>query len=150
MLAYALRRGASRADAEDVVVETFAICWRRSAEVPGPGLPWLLGVARRVLANQRRSRLRRVALTLRISQTEQIAVDPPPPDSLEENSIRDSLLAALNTLKDEERELLMLIGWEGLSQEEAASVLGCSRQTISKRLAKARQKLALQLGRSRT
>lgn len=60
--AYALRRTAPE-DASDVVAETFAVAWRRWADAPADPLPWLLGIARRVLANARRtsSRASRVA-----------------------------------------------------------------------------------------
>jgi RNA polymerase sigma-70 factor (ECF subfamily) len=51
---YALRR-APRDMAQDVVAETFLVAWRRLDDVPADALPWLYGVARRVLANQRRS-----------------------------------------------------------------------------------------------
>ena len=71
VLAYALRRGASRADAEDLVIETFLTLWRRLDDLSDPGLPWLLAVARRVLANQRRSASRRVALERKIMTAEQ-------------------------------------------------------------------------------
>jgi RNA polymerase sigma-70 factor, ECF subfamily len=64
--AYALRRaGASMAD--DVVAEVFVVCWRRFEEVPVDPLPWLLGVARRVLSTQRRSERRRGALHERLA-----------------------------------------------------------------------------------
>src|SRR3954471_20347596 len=59
--AYALRR-TDRASAEDVVSETFLTAWRRRGEMPADELPWLLGVARLVLANQARSQRRRDAL----------------------------------------------------------------------------------------
>jgi DNA-directed RNA polymerase specialized sigma24 family protein len=54
VLAYAMRRTRIEADAEDIAAETFAIAWRRMTEVPPIPLPWLYGVARRLLANQRR------------------------------------------------------------------------------------------------
>ena len=44
--------------AEDAVAETFAVAWRRVDHLPEPdvALPWLLAIARRVLANQHRGR----------------------------------------------------------------------------------------------
>jgi len=50
--AYAWRRGPSAAD--DVVAETFMIAWQRLDSMPAESLPWLIGVARNVLLNQRR------------------------------------------------------------------------------------------------
>ena len=69
VLAYAANRGASRAEAEDVVSEVFLVCWRRLDDVPSPPLPWILGVTRKVLANQRRSRARQRAVTERVGQS---------------------------------------------------------------------------------
>lgn len=42
-------------DAADAVAETFLVAWRRLPEVPSgeEARPWLYGVARRTLANQR-------------------------------------------------------------------------------------------------
>lgn len=54
-------------EVEDVVAETFVVAWRRLEEVPPFGLPWLLGVARNVAANARRSRRRQEALSGRIA-----------------------------------------------------------------------------------
>ena len=56
LLAYAMRRVEQRADAADVVAETFLTAWRRRAELPGDSEVklWLFGVARRVLANHHR------------------------------------------------------------------------------------------------
>ena len=64
--AYAARR--CPADAvDDVVADTFATAWRRIGDVPaGSELPWLYGVARRILANARRADARRGALTDRL------------------------------------------------------------------------------------
>src|SRR3954454_7773395 len=52
--AYALRHSAPE-DAADVVDETFAVAWRRWDDAPADPLPWLRGIARRVLANARRT-----------------------------------------------------------------------------------------------
>jgi len=54
--------------ADDVVAEVFVVCWRRLDEVPVDPLPWLLGVARRVLSTQRRGERRRGALRDRLLQ----------------------------------------------------------------------------------
>ncbi len=72
---YARRRCATATDADDVVAETFAVAWRRRADVPRDDAArlWLLGTARRVLANQRRSQGRQHRLRTRAA-----AVAPPP------------------------------------------------------------------------
>lgn len=41
--------------AEDLTSEVFVVAWRRRHDAPADSLPWLYGVARRVLANDRRA-----------------------------------------------------------------------------------------------
>ncbi len=54
--AYCLRR-IGDADASDAVAEVFAVAWRRIDDVPDDEmtLPWLYGVARRVVSDHYRS-----------------------------------------------------------------------------------------------
>jgi RNA polymerase sigma-70 factor (ECF subfamily) len=135
VLAYAIRR--SDVDtAEEVVAQTFAVAWRRLDVVPDAALPWLLGVARRVLANERRSRGRAEALALRLAREPGASsIDP-----ADEVGARVSAHAALEGLRPAEREVLELLAWEGLSASQAASVLGCSRATIAVRMHRARRR----------
>src|SRR5215469_2042030 len=65
---YTLRRVREPEDAAEVIAETFATLWRRFDRCPqGDELrPWLFGVARRVIANQRRGERRRSALGERL------------------------------------------------------------------------------------
>ena len=58
VVAYAVRRAPGEL-VDDVVGETFLVAWRSLDRVPDDPLPWLYGVARRVLANDRRGRRRR-------------------------------------------------------------------------------------------
>lgn len=55
-----IRRRAPEAVVEDVVSETFLVCWRKLDRVPDEPLPlpWLYAVARKTLANQRRRLVR--------------------------------------------------------------------------------------------
>ena len=125
------RRRAPAAEADDVVAETFLVAWRRLDEVPVEAKPWLLGVARRVLANQRRAALRRAALTDRIARH---PVAPPAAD-------RPPVVRALSLLAERDREVLLLTAWDGLSSDEAAAVLGCSRTAMKVRLHRAKRRL---------
>lgn len=105
VLAYAARRS-DLDTAQEVVAETFAVAWRRLDVVPDPALPWLLGVARKVLANERRSRSRAEALTLRLGR-ESVASSDDPADVVD---ARLSAQAALDRLLPAEREVLELLG----------------------------------------
>src|SRR5579875_424258 len=62
--AYVRRRAPAAVD--DVVADTFLVAWRRLDTVDDDALPWLLGVARRQVANHLRAQRRRDALTLRL------------------------------------------------------------------------------------
>ena len=76
ILAYCLRR-TSREEAYEAANEVFTVAWRRSADVPAgnQALPWLYGVARRVLAHQRRSTTR----FTRVTQRAAMMPNPAPP-----------------------------------------------------------------------
>jgi RNA polymerase sigma-70 factor (ECF subfamily) len=122
VLAYTRRRTTQEA-ADDVVAEVFLIAWRRADEVPPLPLPWLLGVARRVLANQRRGQHRGVALHDRIRSEQLAGVPSPLGDHDPSPAVR-----ALWSLGASDQELLMLIAWDGLSRAEAAEApmkVGC-------------------------
>ena len=128
--AYALRRTTS-AEAEDVVAETFLVAWRRLDELPDEPRPWLLGIARRVLANQRRAAGRRHALAERVAGVPEGEQEPP---------TRPAVLEALAGLSETDRELLLLVAWDGLSVGEAAIALGCTRTAAKVRLHRARRR----------
>ncbi len=135
--AYLLSR-TDRDSAQDALARVFEIAWRRFDEVPDQELSWLLGVARRTLAGQRRSQGRREALVDRIAAGAPVAGD----DQVERLADRQLVAQALGRLTGPQREALMLIAWDGLSQQEAAIVVGCSRVAFAVRLHRARQRLS--------
>jgi RNA polymerase sigma-70 factor, ECF subfamily len=143
VLEYVLRR-ASLASAEDVLGETFLIAWRRMDQLPDDPLPWLFGVARRVLANQRRGDHRQAALMgrLRAVSGGGIAVWAPP------SSVGSDLADALRSLSSSEREALLLTPWEGLDASRGAKAAGCSSAAFRARLHRARKHVAAQLASS--
>lgn len=138
--AYLLSR-ADRGLAEDAIARTFEVAWRRMADMPDEQLPWLLGVARRVLADLRRGQGRQDALIERIAATIGEADD----DHSETLIARHLVLAALKRLTDAQREVLLFVVWDGLSQREAATALGCSRGAVALRLHRARGRLRVAL-----
>jgi RNA polymerase sigma factor (sigma-70 family) len=140
VLGYALLR-AEPAVAEDVVGETFLVAWRRLGELPEPPLPWLLGVARNMLAKQYGSRQRRQALIDRITAMT-TAEDHAVWDVAEHVVDREAALAALAALPEKDIEAMALVSWHGLEPQEAAAVLGCSTRTYNVRLHRARRRLA--------
>jgi RNA polymerase sigma-70 factor (ECF subfamily) len=136
---YTLRRVRDPEDAAEAIAETFATMWRRFDRCPqGDELrPWLFGVARRVIANQRRGQRRRTALGERlVANLDQAAFETV---TAPEGS--GAVGRAFASLSDSDRELLSLVAWEGLTRDELAVALGTSRAVIRLRLHRARKRL---------
>lgn len=140
---YVLRRVDRPEDGADVIAETFLVAWRRLDEVPEgeEARLWLYGVARRALANQRRGEQRRTALAERLRAELATASA-----AYESESRLSEIVDALARLREGERELLRLEGWEGLNSEQIATVLGISPNAVRIRLHRARKRLARELG----
>ena len=142
VLAYAMRRTRTSADAEDVAAETFAIAWRKFDAIPAEEpLPWLYAVARRVLANHRRGlgRRERLAALLRVDD-----VATPMPTG--EDRDRPAF-AALGSLSAAHQEILRVVAWEELGNQAIAVVLGITPNAVAIRLHRARTRFADALAR---
>jgi RNA polymerase sigma factor (sigma-70 family) len=146
VLRYCFRRTA-RDDAPDAAAEVFVVAWRRLDDLPSGDetLPWLYGVARRVLSNRWRSDRRRARLLRRVRSI--APGQPVEPESVvvqreEDQQVHD----ALDRLRAGDREVLRLAAWEGLSTREISLVLGCTPQAAEKRLYRAKGRLAHELG----
>jgi RNA polymerase sigma factor (sigma-70 family) len=148
VLGYALRRAADPADAADVLAETFLTAWRRLDDVPAgeAARAWLLGVARRVLANQRRGARRHAGLADRLA--DELAARLPQSASVE--NVDAGLHHALMRLPERDREVLLLAAWEGLSPTEIAAVTGLRGATVRTRLHRARRRLRAELESDQT
>ena len=131
---YGLRRLTGADAAAELAQEVFTVAWRRRDDVPATALPWLYGVARRLLANHRRA-----ATAVPVADPDMFgAVQEADDDNIAAVS---DIRAALATLAEIDREILQLIGWEQLTLAEAAQVLGCTRATAAVRLHRARKRL---------
>ncbi|HEV2758898.1 MAG TPA: sigma-70 family RNA polymerase sigma factor [Acidimicrobiales bacterium] len=145
--AYARRRISDPVDAQDVVAETFTIAWRRLDELPDDEavLPWLYGVARRVLANQRRGNRRRADLTTKLRSQHGGSADVESEVLAAEE--RRTVLAALSRLRAADQEILRLAVWEELPHREIAQVVGGSESSVAVRLHRARSRLGREIGK---
>jgi RNA polymerase sigma factor (sigma-70 family) len=124
------------ADIDDLVEETLLVAWRRGGDVPGGegAVAWTLGVARNVLRNAQRARGRRNVMQEKV-QARSSGVAP----SAEDHVVaRDDVRETLLQLSEEDREVLMLSAWDGLSNEEIGVVLGVSTGAGATRLSRAR------------
>ena len=140
------KRRTDVANAQDGTAETFLVAWRRLHEIPDGerALAWLYGVARRVLANQRRSngRLRRL-----VDRIASLGVQPATsPESAVMRRLEDEeLLQALHRLPSAQQELLRLATWEELPHAEIAATLGCTTHAVDQRLYRTTRRLAREL-----
>ena len=130
---YGMRRLTGADAAAELAQEVFTVAWRRRDDVPAAALPWLYGVARRLLANRRRA-----AAAVPVADPDLFGAVPEADDEIVAAS---DIRAALATLAEIDREILQLIGWEELTLPEAAQALGCTRATAAVRLHRARKRL---------
>ncbi len=134
---YVARRVEVRADVDGVVHDVFMVAWTHLQDVPPAGDEskwWLLATARRVTATYLRGQSRRQRLNLRL-----IGEPGSATTSGEEHS--GELLEQLRRLPECDQELIKLVYWDGLSDAEAALVLGQSRSATAVRLHRAKRKL---------
>ena len=134
---YAMRR-CDPETADDVVADVFLVAWRRRGELSDEPLPWLLGIARLVLANHARGQSRRGRLQ------DRLAAEPAAPAQVDSKDAAH-LKAALARLSERDRELLLLMAWEGLELRQAAEVLGVRPNTLAVRFHRARRRLSAAL-----
>jgi RNA polymerase sigma factor (sigma-70 family) len=124
------------ADVDDVIAETFLVAWRRLDDVPQDARPWLIGVARNIRLNARRSARRRQALASRLSEA------PSAEGVAEPGAGSEAARAALAQLSEQDREVLLLSIWDDLDRSAIADALGCSKANVSVRLHRARRRFA--------
>jgi RNA polymerase sigma-70 factor (ECF subfamily) len=123
------------ADLDDLVEETLLVVWRRLDDVPTDAeLPWMIGVARNVLRNARRSKHRRLAF--------EATLQPPRHDaSAEESVIADTTVReALGSLEEDDREFLLLHAWDGLDTHELGKLFAISTNAAAVRLSRAQRR----------
>lgn len=124
-------------DAADLLAETFVVAWRRRSVVPADrdeARRWLFGVAHGVLANARRSGVRRGRLADRLRSLRQVHAEPQIDDALD-------VRRALESLPIELVDVVTLIHWEGFTSSEVADILGIAPTTVRSRHADAKQRL---------
>ena len=141
----ALRKLHDRAQAEDVVQEAFTAVWRSAGSYRperGSAGGWLYTVARNATVD----RIRRNGRVDTVSELPELESSDVGPDELAVRS--DSawrVHRALEELNTNEREVIELAYWSGLSQSEVASYLGQPLGTVKTRTRAALARLATAL-----
>ncbi|MGZ8708205.1 MAG: RNA polymerase sigma factor [Gaiellaceae bacterium] len=132
------------ADAEEAAQDGFVKAWRALGRFRegAPFRPWLLQIVANEARNRRRSAGRRAHLALRAA-TEQPSGDaaPSPEASLLSAEARETLLAAVNELPEDQRTVIALRFFVGLSEHEVAETLSLPKGTVKSRSARALERL---------
>jgi RNA polymerase sigma factor (sigma-70 family) len=142
-----LRRRVGAAAADDLASETFAIAYARweSFDQSRPLRPWLYGIASNLARHQWRSERRKLLAYARTG------VDPVTSDlddalgRVDADAQRRQLAAALATLRDEDRNILLLHAWAELTDAEVATALSLPIGTVKSRLHRTRSQLGNRL-----
>lgn len=129
--------------AEEATQDTFLKLWSRARQYlaeRGPFLPWLLTIARRVALDRLRLEARRPALS-DSNDPEDVWQTVPDLNSQADESRWRSLYFAVQALHPDQRRVIELAYYQGLSQSEIAEVLGWPLGTVKTRLRAAMEKL---------
>jgi RNA polymerase sigma-70 factor (ECF subfamily) len=143
VLGLALRRLGDRGRAEDALQETFAAIWRAAKTYKperGPAAPWLFAVARNSIADRGRARREPPA-----EAPDEPSSDAGPDEQAEFSWVSWRVHSALEILPEQERRLIELAYWSGLSQSEIAGLEGIPLGTVKTRTRSALARLADEL-----
>ena len=145
VLGIALRRIGDRGRAEDAAQETFASIWRSAGRFDparGEATSWLYTVARNAIVDG----LRRRREPPVEEAPELVAPGPGPDDAAESGWVAWRVHRAIETLPEQQRSLVELAYWSGLSQSEIATYLDVPLGTVKTRTRAALRRLADELG----
>jgi RNA polymerase sigma-70 factor (ECF subfamily) len=134
----------SAADAEEVAQDAFVKAYRARGRfrTGAPFRPWLLAIVANEARNRRRSLARRSRFELHLAEERPSADAAPSPEAaLLVREERAALLAAVDRLSDEHRQVVACRFLLGLSEKETAAVLDCRPGTVKSRLSRALARL---------
>lgn len=135
-------------DAPDLLTEALAIAWRREKDLstdPEQARMWLFGIAKGVLANAERGKVRRQKLAdrLRVISGRTVTSSPAADSGL---AVRD----AISRLPSDLAEVVRLVHWEGFSLAEIATLEAVAPSTVRSRYARAKRELREMLSNRQT
>ncbi|MDT7729017.1 MAG: hypothetical protein QOI21_5593 [Actinomycetota bacterium] len=138
--------------ADDLAGETFLIAFGKRARYDPKytdARPWLYGIATNLVGQRRREEVREYRLRAAVGapadeacHAEQVA------EQVTAQAMNELLATALAGLSEGDRDVLVLIAWEGLSYEEVAAALDIPVGTVRSRLNRARKKVRATLSQS--
>src|SRR5215212_3258687 len=136
-------------EAEDAVQDGFVKAYAALGRfrIDAPFRPWLLRIVANEARNRRRSAGRRAGLALRSAEDRRPDDAAPSPESaVLADEQRRWLLAGVNALRDDDREVISARFFLELSEAETAEVIGVPRGTVKSRLSRAMGRLRTELG----
>jgi RNA polymerase sigma-70 factor (ECF subfamily) len=139
-------------DTDDVVEETFVRLYHKRADfIPGSNFPaWIFTIAVNLCRHRLRWRRRHPSESIDGGEEEggegslgsRLACGRANPAVATEGNERiEALRAAVSSLPEDHRSVILLHSYEGLSYREIAAVVGCSERGVETRLYRARQAL---------
>lgn len=145
---YVVRRIGSE-PAQDVVAETFLAAFRGRGRYRSDGrncLPWLYGIATRLVQRHRRTEIQQLKL---LARTGADPVTEPFTDRVDDgvtaSAAKTRVAAALAKLPASQRDALLLLVWADLKYEQIAEATGVPVGTVRSRISRARRRLRRQL-----
>lgn len=152
LLSYFARRVDPTEDAADLLSQTMIVAWRRRDAIPHDETEarmWLFGVARKTLSTYRRGALRRSALNDRLRDELSTGTSSTwmggTSQSDEADYRVDALREAMAGLKVEDRDIIVLVHWDGFTLAESATLLHQRPGTTRSRYHRARERLKSRL-----
>jgi RNA polymerase sigma-70 factor (ECF subfamily) len=142
-------RTGDAATAEDVTSVVFIEAWRRRNLVvleQRSALPWLLGIANHASRNATRSLRRYTQAHKRLDGQRQLPTDDEVIDRIDAETSLKMVNGIARDLSEQEREIVLLVFWSGLSYEATSVALGIPVGTVRSRVSRTRRKLQLRLG----
>ena len=131
--------------AEEATQDTFLKLWSRARQYlveRGSFLPWLLTIARRVALDRIRLETRRPSLT-DSNDPETVWQNLPDSDTITEEARWRSMHFAVQALHPDQRKVIELAYYQGLSRSEIAEVFGWPLGTVKTRLRAAMESLRM-------
>ena len=142
----------SAPDAEEAAQDGFVKAYRALGRFRrgAPLRPWLLRIVANEARNRRRSAGRRERLAVRAAAEDRPGDAVPSPEAaLLARESQQRLLAAVERLSQEHRDVIACRYFLGLDEAETAAALGVRRGTAKSRLSRALERLRDELGEER-
>ena len=138
-----LSRRVGGSTADELAAETFAVAFRNweRLDPERPVRPWLYGIAANLMRHHWRKERRMLRACARTGVDPVFADDDEAVERADADARSRELATALAGLRPDEREILLLHAWAGLTDTEIAHALAVPLGTVKSRLSRARDKL---------